>query len=101
MKKMKTKNKCLVTSLAIIAMLMMSLGVKAQDVLIDPESGNVVSTVTNREETGFALGLGALWRHEQLALSLNATDRDNIEAGEIKADRNSNQRNHRKAVINI
>lgn len=59
MKKMKTKNKCLVTSLAIIAMLMMSLGVKAQDVLIDPESGNVVSTVTNREETGFALGLGA------------------------------------------
>ena len=84
MKKMKTKNKCLVTSLAIIAMLMMSLGVKAQDVLIDPESGNVVSTVTNREETGFALGLGALWRHEQLALSLNATDRDNIEAGEIK-----------------
>jgi hypothetical protein len=42
MKKMKTKNKCLVTSLAIIAMLMMSLGVKAQNVTIDLDHGSVL-----------------------------------------------------------
>ena len=85
MKKMKTKNKCLVSGLAIIAMLMMSLGVKAQDVSIDPESGHLVTSVTGGQETGYALGLSALWRHEQLALSVNATDRDGIdeESGEI------------------
>lgn len=84
MKKMKTKNKCLVTSLAIIAMLMMSLGVKAQDVYIRPGSGSVVTSVSSADDSGFILGLGALWRHEQLALSMTGTDRDAInESGEI------------------
>ena len=56
----------------------------AQDVQIDLESGNLVSSVTDANETGFALGLSSLWRHEQLALSLTATDRDAIsESGEI------------------
>ena len=71
--------------LTLIAFMMGAAPAMAQDVLIDPESGNVISTVTNREETGFALGLGALWRHEQLALSVNATDRDDVtDAGDIK-----------------
>lgn len=85
MKKMKTKNKCLVTSLAIIAMLMMSLGVKAQNVTISPTSGSLISSVMNTTETGFKVGLSSLWRHEQLALSMTATDRDaiNSETGEI------------------
>lgn len=84
MKKMKTKNKCLVSSLAIIAMLMMSLGVKAQDVYIRPGSGSVVTSVSSADDSGFILGLGALWRHEQLALSMTGTDRDAInESGEI------------------
>ena len=84
MKKMKTKNKCLVTSLAIIAMLMMSLGVKAQDVYIRPGSGSVVTSVSSADDSGFILGLGALWRHEQLALSMTGTDRDGLTAsGEI------------------
>lgn len=78
MKKMKTKNKCLVTSLAIIAMLMMSLGVKAQDVSIDPESGSLVTSVPRNVDTGYILGLSALWRHEQLALSMTGTDRDGV-----------------------
>ena len=84
MKKMKTKNKCLVTSLAIIAMLMMSLGVKAQDVDIAPQWGSVVTSVSSADDSGFILGLGALWRHQQLALSMTGTDRDAIsETGEI------------------
>ena len=85
MKKMKTKNKCLVTSLAIIAMLMMSLGVKAQNVTISPTSGSLISSVMSTQETGFKVGLSSLWRHEQLALSMTASDRDaiNSETGEI------------------
>ena len=78
------RGRFLGTILTLVALLLTATTAYAQDVLIDPESGNVISTVTNREETGFALGLGALWRHEQLALSLNATDRDNVtDAGDI------------------
>lgn len=84
MKKMRTKNKCLVTSLAIIAMLMMSLGVKAQDVDIAPQWGSVVTSVSSADDSGFILGLGALWRHQQLSLSMTGSDRDAInESGEI------------------
>ena len=84
MKKMKTKNKCLVTSLAIIAMLMMSLGVKAQDVSIDPTSGSLVTSVPRGVDTGYILGLSALWRHEQLALSMTGSDRDGWESNVIE-----------------
>ena len=84
MKKMKTKNKCLVTSLAIIAMLMMSLGVKAQNVSIDLVHGSMLAAVTDQQETGFSRGFKSLWRHEQLALSMTGTDRDAItETGEV------------------
>ena len=84
MKKMKTKNKCLVTGLAIIAMLMMSLGVKAQNVSIDLVHGSLLAAVTDNGETGYAEGFKALWRHEQLALSMTGTDRDGLtETGEV------------------
>ncbi len=57
----------------------------AQHVTIRPSTGSVVSTITDENETGFQLGLGALWRHEQLALSLTASDVDDInaETGEL------------------
>jgi|GEM_PF-152321 hypothetical protein len=84
MKKMKTKNKCLVTSLAIIAMLMMSLGVKAQNVTIDLDHGSLLAAMTDNGETGSEQGFKALWRHEQLALSMTGTDRDGLtETGEV------------------
>ena len=76
MKKMKTKNKCLVTSLAIIAMLMMSLGVKAQQrVHIGLDNGNLLNAYTG-SLTDTGTGFSALWRHEQLALSVTGSDRD-------------------------
>ena len=84
MERTKTKNRCLVTCLMLIAMLMTSIGVKAQDVYIRPGSGSVVTSVSSADDSGFILGLGALWRHEQLALSMTGTDRDGItESGEI------------------
>ena len=84
MKRTKTKNRCLVTCLTLIAMLMTSIGVKAQDVYIRPGSGHLISAVAKADDSGTKLGLSALWRHEQLALSMTGTDRDDItEAGEI------------------
>lgn len=76
MKKMKTKNKCLVTSLAIIAMLMMSLGVKAQNVTIGPKNGNLIVGQAGGQNTdsGINRGLFAMWRHEQLGLTMTTSD---------------------------
>lgn len=76
MKKMKTKNKCLVTCMAIIAMLMMSLGVKAQQrVHIGLDNGNLLNAYSGTTpDTG--TGFSAMWRHEQLALTVTGTDRD-------------------------
>ena len=84
MKQTKTKNRCLVTCLTLVAMLLMSVGVKAQDVFIRPGSGHIISSVAKADDSGAILGLGSLWRHEQLALSMTGTDRDAItDAGEI------------------
>ena len=76
MKKMKTKNKCLVTSLAIIAMLMMSVGVKAQNVTIGPKNGSIITGQAggNVDDSGILRGMGSLWRHEQLPLTMTTSD---------------------------
>lgn len=63
---------------ALLSLLLLPLGVIAQNVDISPNSGNLVAAVGDAGETGFALGLSALWRHEQLALSMTATDRDGL-----------------------
>ncbi len=76
MKKMKTRNKCLVTSLAIIAMLMMSLGVKAQNVTIGPNNGSIITGQAggNLDDSGIKRGMGSMWRHEQLPLTMTTSD---------------------------
>ena len=85
MKSSKTNNRCLVTCFTLIAMLMTSIGVKAQNVTISPTSGSLISSVMSTQETGFKVGLSSMWRHEQLALTMTASDRDaiNSETGEI------------------
>lgn len=70
--------------LTLIAFMMGAAPAMAQDVYIRPGSGSVVTSVSSADDSGFILGLGALWRHEQLALSMTGTDRDGItESGEI------------------
>ena len=78
MKKMKTKNKCLVTSLAIIAMLMMSLGVKAQTVHIALDNGSLLTGVGPGNDSGWEPGFATAWRHEQLSLTMMGSDRDEL-----------------------
>ena len=71
----------------ILMLLMMVTGITqgvAQNVTIDLVHGSLLAAVTDQTETGFGAGFKALWRHEQLALSMTGTDRDAItETGEI------------------
>jgi hypothetical protein len=101
MKKMKTKNKCLVTSLAIIAMLMMSLGVKAQTVHIGLDNGSLLTGVGPGNDSGWEQGFSTMWRHEQLSLTMMASDRDKLEAsGEMGYPSNVfSQRNGKITII--
>ena len=56
----------------------------AQNVTIDLVHGSLLAAVTDGSATGFGAGFKALWRHEQLALSMTGSDRDAITAtGEI------------------
>lgn len=56
----------------------------AQNVTIDLVHGSLLAAVTDENESGFAQGYRALWRHEQLALSMTGTDRDGLTtSGEV------------------
>ena len=56
----------------------------AQNVTISPTSGSLVSAVMDGNDTGYRIGLSSLWRHEQLSLSMTASDRDGLtDGGEI------------------
>ena len=55
----------------------------AQDVTISPQSGNLIPGYKDGRETGFAAGFSAMWRHEQLALTMTTSDNPNLtETGE-------------------
>ena len=78
------RGRFLGTILTLVALLFGTTTTWAQDVYIRPGSGSVVTSVSSADDSGFILGLGALWRHEQLALSMTGSDRDAInESGEI------------------
>ena len=85
MERTKTKNRCLVTCLTLIAMLMTSIGVKAQTVHIGLDNGSLLTGVaTQGNDSGWEQGFSTLWRHEQLSLSMMASDRDKLEdSGEV------------------
>ena len=49
-----------------------------------PYFKSLLAAVTDENESGFAQGYRALWRHEQLALSMTGTDRDGLTtSGEV------------------
>lgn len=76
MKRTKTKNRCLVTCLTLIAMLMTSIGVKAQNVTIGPNNGSIITGQAggNVDDSGIKRGMGSMWRHEQLPLTVTTSD---------------------------
>ncbi len=85
MKKKKLTNGTFIRWILLLLMLVTGTtqGV-AQNVTIDLVHGSLLAAVTDQNETGFGAGFKALWRHEQLALSMTGSDRDAItETGEI------------------
>ena len=85
MKKKRLTNRTL--SRWILLLLMLVTGTTqgvAQNVTIDLDHGSLLAAMTDNGETGSAQGFKALWRHEQLALSMTGTDRDGLtETGEV------------------
>lgn len=62
-------------TLALLSLLLVPLAMMAQSVTISPTTGKLVAAISDNEhETGFQNGLSALWRHEQLPMSLTTSD---------------------------
>ena len=71
----------------------------AQNVTISPSSGHLIAALTYENEVGFQNGWSALWRHNQLPLSLHVSDKPDLTssgvlkdpAGNIRLDTESNR----------
>ena len=72
--------------LALLLIMFTSFAVsKAQNVTISPNSGKLVAALTYDNEVGFNRGWSALWRHNQLPLTLTVSDQTLLlEGGQLK-----------------
>ena len=69
-----------------------------QNVTISPSSGHLIAALTYENEVGFENGWSALWRHNQLPLTLNVSDKPDLTpsgvlkdpAGDIRLDTKRN-----------
>ena len=63
-------------------------GLKAygQDVTISPSSGHLIAGLTYTGEVGFEKGWSALWRHNQLPLTLHVSDKPDLTASGVLKD---------------
>jgi len=65
-----------ITRLAAFALLLVvTATANAQSVTITPESGNLICALTEVTETGYGTGGSAVWRHNQLGLTMICSDR--------------------------
>ena len=76
MKRNRIQNRCLATCLTLIAMLITSVGVNAQNVTIKATNGSTIAAVKNGGVTDSFFGAGgfATWQHEQLCMVLTVSD---------------------------
>ena len=77
MKRNRIQNRCLATCLTLIAMLMTSVGVNAQNVTIKKSTGAAIASVPEGDteyDTFFKEGGFATWRHNQLNLTMTTSD---------------------------
>ena len=61
---------------ALLSLLLLPLGLKAQRVHVALNNGSLVNAIMGGQDTG--AGFSALWRHEQLSLSMTGADRDSL-----------------------
>ena len=57
-----------------------------QDVTISPSSGHLIAALTYDNESGFERGWSALWRHNQLPLSLHVSDKPDLTPSGVLKD---------------
>lgn len=62
--------------LALLSLLLLPLGVIAQNVTIGPRNGSIITGVAggNTGDSGLGRGMGSMWRHEQLPLTMTTSD---------------------------
>lgn len=65
----------------LIVLLAVAFNLQAQNVFISPETGHLIAAVTYDNETGFENGFSALWRHNQLGLSVVVSDEGTLTDG--------------------
>ena len=93
MKHFRTKTRRRLASLpffvVLLGVVLASLnGLKAygQNVTISPSSGHLIAALTYENEVGFQNGWSALWRHNQLPLSLHVSDKPDLTASGVLKD---------------
>lgn len=77
MKRNRIQNRCIATCLTLIAMLITSVGVNAQNVTIKKSTGAAIASVPEGDteyDTFFKEGGFATWRHNQLNLTMTTSD---------------------------
>jgi hypothetical protein len=57
-----------------------------QNVTISPSSGNLIAALTYDNEVGFQNGWSALWRHNQLPLTLHVSDKPDLTSSGVLKD---------------
>ena len=64
------------TLFALLSLLVLPLGLRAQNVTIGPNNGSIITGVAggNTGDSGLGRGMGSMWRHEQLPLTFTTSD---------------------------
>lgn len=73
-----------IVTIVIMLMAMAAPEIAAQNVFVSPTTGKLIAALTSGQEVGFEKGGSAVWKHEQLPLTISVADHgDFTSAGEL------------------
>ena len=73
-----------IVSIVIMLVAMAAPEIAAQNVFVSPTTGKLIAALTSGQEVGFENGGSAVWKHEQLPLTISVADHgDFTSAGEL------------------
>ena len=73
-----------IVSIVIMLVAMAAPEIAAQNVFVSPTTGKLIASLTSGTEVGFENGGSAVWKHEQLPLTISVADHgDFTSAGEL------------------
>lgn len=75
-----------ISFLFLLAIWLVGTPVKAQNVVVSPSTGKLIAAYTSGTEEGFENGCSALWRHNQLPLTITVADDGKLTAGKELAN---------------